>query len=72
MKELSLKKMESIEGGRWKWSVSCGWAVAGFATVFVGAIFAPPVGIALAATIISSGITFGGSTYAINGGACSH
>lgn len=66
MKELSLEKMEMIEGGSW----GCFFAIGGYVAVIGAAILAPPAGIALAGAIIGGAFTFAGSTYAISAGAC--
>lgn len=58
--------MEELEGEGW----NCFFAVAGLVGVGVAAVFAPPAGAVLAATMITSGISFAGSVYSIGTGAC--
>ncbi|GEM_PF-2642308 len=67
MKNLSIEKMENVEGGGW----GCFFAVAGLAGIAVSAVLAPPAGAALAVTIVSSGVGFGGFVYGMAQGACS-
>jgi hypothetical protein len=66
METLSVQKMQSIEGGSW----GCFFTIGALVTISIGAVLAPPAGAALAATIISSGVGFGGFVYGMASGAC--
>lgn len=67
MKKLSYSHLEKIKGGG-GWG--CFFTISALVSISVAAVLAPPAGAALAATIVASGVSFGGFVYGMAQGAC--